>query len=486
MLGRGLWFLAGALGVLLAGLAVYISALNHRLPLEPWHLAELDAEFSERDAAAVRSLADYLRREEALFGELDREVYQRVPAAGAATFNRYAAGSRADPRQHSPDWNRTVELLPEHPVGAVLLLHGLTDSPYSLRALGERLHQRGLAVLLLRLPGHGTAPAGLVHTRWEDWAAATRIGARHLAAHLSAGQPLYLVGYSTGAALAVEYALARLRGEDLPEARGLVLISPAIGVSPVAALAAWQARLAAVPGLEQLAWSSVLPEYDPYKYGSFAVNAGDQVYRLTLRVQELLDADAGSDFVAGLPPILAFQSVADATVSTPALINALFQRLAPEGHQLVLFDINANAPVVQFLQPGITRVRNDVLGSASAPFDLTLLSVADTETTAITEYRRAAGASAVTTAPLDLAWPPATFSLSHVALPFPPDDPLYGADRPRGGKRLYLGRLAAQGERGVTAVPATALLRIRHNPFFSYLAARVDTFIDTGLAAGSR
>lgn len=476
-LARGLWFLAGALGMVLLGIGFYVNAMRARLPLEPWHLAHLDAEFNARDLGTVRNLDDYLRREEELFAQLDREVYARVPAAGERTINRYAAGSIVDPRALQPDWNRTIELRSPRPVAAALLLHGASDAPYSMRALAVELHARGFDVLVLRLPGHGTAPAGLVHVRWQDWAAATRIGARHLASRLSAGQPLYLVGFSTGGALAVEYALARLRGEDLPAVQGLVLVSPAIGVSPVAALAVWQARLAMLPGLEQLAWSSVLPEFDPYKYGSFAVNAGDQVYRLTVKLQTDLEALTGVQGVSGLPPILAFQSVADATVSTPALVKSLFQRLAPEGHQLVLFDINRFATVFQFLDPAMIRVRSELLSGGRMPFDLTVLSVASAEGDAVMEYRRAAGESIVTSNSLPLAWPPATFSLSHVALPFPPDDPLYGA-RPPGEKgRPYLGRLAAQGERGVAAVPATMLLRIRHNPLFGYLVGRVDSFI---------
>ncbi len=479
-LARILWFLAGALSVVLLGVGYYVTSLRARLPLEPWHLAHLDAEFSTRDLKDVRNLNDYLRREEQVFEQLDREVYARVPPAGERTINRYAAGSIADPRARRPDWNRTMELRSPRPVAAALLLHGASDSPYSMRALAERLHARGFEVLALRLPGHGTAPAGLARVRWEDWAAAAGIGARHLASRLSSGQPLYLIGFSTGGALAVEYALARLQGEDLPAVRGLVLVSPAIGVSPVAAFAVWQARLAMVPGLEQLAWSSNLPEFDPFKYGSFAVNTGDQVYRLTVKLQAELDALAGAQGVSGLPPILAFQSVADATVSTPALLGSFFRRLAPEGHQLVLFDINRFAPASQFLEPAMSRVRSELLDGGSMPFDLTVLSVASADEDAIIEYRRAAGESVVASMPLPLAWPRTTFSLSHVALPFPPDDPVYGAQPPEGKRLPYLGRLAAQGERGVIAVPATAVLRIRHNPFFGYLADRVDAFTGGG------
>ena len=49
-----------------------------------------------------------------------------------------------------------------------------------------------------------------------------------------------------------------------------------------------------------------------------------------------------------------------------------------------------------------------------------------------------------------MAWPPGVFSLTHVALPFPPDDPLYGSDPIEDGSGLLrLGRLSPRGERAV-------------------------------------
>lgn len=84
-------------------LGAYVVVLRDRLPLESWHLAALDAEFTARDTARVRALADYLRQEEAVFAQLEEQVYRRVPAADPGIINRYAAGSLADPRQFRPD-----------------------------------------------------------------------------------------------------------------------------------------------------------------------------------------------------------------------------------------------------------------------------------------------------------------------------------------------------------------------------------------------
>ncbi len=66
---------------------------------------------------------------------------------------------------------------------------------------------RGYRVVGLRLPGHGTAPAGLVTFEVEDLEAATRLAMRDLRATLGTSKPIHMIGYSNGAALAVSYAL---------------------------------------------------------------------------------------------------------------------------------------------------------------------------------------------------------------------------------------------------------------------------------------
>lgn len=469
--------------MLLALAGVYAAYLRGLPDLRPWHTAHLDAEFTEANAERVRTLADYRALEERLFVQLTREVYEQVPAAERQVFNRYAAGSRADPTRLPVDWNRTFELRPASPRGGVLLLHGMSDSPYSLRALGEHLHARGYHVVGLRLPGHGTAPAGLLRVRWQDMAAAVRLAARDLRAEVDSAKPLYLVGYSNGAALAVEYALARLQGEPLPAVDRIVLLSPAVGVAPIAALAVWQGRLSVLLDAPKVAWTEMGPEYDPYKYRSFAVNAGDQVYRLTQVIARHLDALGKSGRVAGVPPILAFQSVADATVSTPAVIDALFRHLAPEGHALVLFDINRYAPAAELFAPGALAVKEHLLAGPPLPFDLTVLANAQEESIALDAFERRAGARDSTRVSTGLTWPRGVYSLSHVALPFSPEDPVYGAHAPAVEKLLYLGRLDVLGERGLLAVPASDLVRLRHNPFYSYLEASVDAFLDAASGA---
>jgi pimeloyl-ACP methyl ester carboxylesterase len=467
----------GTLMLAVAIVAIYVRQLNSLPELKVWHTARLDAEFRAADTEQVRTLADYRALEERLFEQLRTEVYGRTRTEDQRRFNRYSSGSLSDPLKQPVNWNRTFELGTASPRGAVLLVHGLTDSPYVMRAIAERLHARGYQVVGLRLPGHGTAPSALAETRWQDMATAVRIAARDLAQRLGPGGKLHMVGFSTGAALAVEYSLARLQGENLPPVEKLVLISPAIGVSPAAGLASWQARVAALFGVQKLAWTEVVPEFDPYKYSSFPVNAAVQIHAVTQLIEKRFAELGKAGPVAGLPTILAFQSVADDTVSTPAVIDALFRRLAQEKHELVLFDINRRADTTSLYLPGAPEVRERLLREPPLPFDLTIITNSNDESFDIEAIHRRAGTVVIESEATGMKWPAGVFSLSHVALPFSPDDAVYGASPPKTSGLIYLGKTEALGERGLLAIPASSLMRLRHNPFFDYLATRTTAFL---------
>ncbi len=82
---------------------------------------------------------------------------------------------------------------------------------------------------------------------------------------------------------------------------------------------------------------------------------------------------------------------------------------------------------------------------------------------------------------LGLVYPADTYSLSHVALPFPPSDSLYGSQPdPNESFGVHLGKLAARGERGSLIVSLDILLRETSNPFFSYLIRRIEEPIAPG------
>ena len=461
----------GAVSMLLVGFVLY---LENRPDLDIWHLADLDEEFTEQ--TVLNSFTDYLDLEDRLFAELDAKVVADGGQSDQHRISRYHRGSLSDPSRWDQNWNRSFVFHTPSPHAGVLLLHGMSDSPYSLRHVGERLHAAGAYVIGLRLPGHGTAPSGLLHVTWQDMAAAVRLAMRHLA-EKNPGRPLYIVGYSNGAALAVHYALQTVDNTALPAVYRLVLVSPAIGVSEVAALAIWQSRIGDLLGLDKLQWNAILPEYDPFKYNSFPVNAGDAVYRLTGAIQrQLTDLSKRGD-LTGIPPILAFQSVIDATVSTPALIQGLFARLPAGGHELVLFDINREAIFESILAWQPASLLRVLQSDAEQLFRISLVTNRDsTSADVVVRSRRDADTDPHDTA-LGLAWPDDVHSLSHVALPFPNNDTLYGGDPVDNQDVIHLGAVALRGERNTLRIPATQMLRLRWNPFYPYLETRVLDFL---------
>jgi len=92
---------------------------------------------------------------------------------------------------------------------------------------------------------------------------------------------------------------------------------------------------------------------------------------------------------------------------------------------------------------------------------------------------RPANLGAVQTLGLGVEYPAEVYSLSHVALPFPADDPLYG-NRPSGRKVLQLGAVALRGERNTLEVSQDSLNRISYNPFFDYMARRIEATMPLG------
>jgi alpha-beta hydrolase superfamily lysophospholipase len=403
---------------------------------------------------------------------LTEQVLQRPAGENPSRINRFHQGSWTDPGRFPVNWNRTFELTQDAPQAGFLMLHGLSDSPYSMRALAHSLHERGAWVVGLRLPGHGTAPSGLARVDWRDFTAAVRLAARHLAEKIGPDRPLYLAGYSNGAALALAYTLAALEGESLPLPDGLLLMSPAVAVSPAAAFAKWILYLSRLPGLEKLAWLSIQPEYDPYKYNSFPVNAGYQIYGLTSDIGARINRLDRGEGIKGFPRVLAFQSVVDATIPAAGVVDGLLRRLAPEGHQLVLFDVNRGSATATLLATD-PRAQIEALFAEPLAFDLTLVTNRSPDASAVIARHKTAAETSVSDEDLGLAWPAGIYSLSHVAIPFPPDDPLYGRKPPGGPPDIGLGSLELRGELDLLQVPMDQFMRLRHNPFFAYLEKRV-------------
>lgn len=102
----------------------------------------------------------------------------------------------------------------------MLLCHGFTSDPASMRPWGEHLRDAGFNVVSPLLPGHGETWQVLAKATWQQWYARLE---EALDAALALGRPVFAGGLSMGGSLSLR--LAEQRGGDLA---GLVLVNPAI------------------------------------------------------------------------------------------------------------------------------------------------------------------------------------------------------------------------------------------------------------------
>lgn len=468
--------------VLFTFLGVRLWDLERGPPLEPWHVHAPP----ELSGAALRDAdwAGWLAAEEAVFVDVRANVTAKLEGAARSPANRYFDGSPLYPGHFAQDWNRSYVLAPDaSPSGVVVLLHGLTDSPYSLRHVAERYHERGWLALGIRLPGHGTVPAALAKVDWQDWMAATQLAVREARRRAGPDVPFHLIGYSNGGALALKYALDALWDPSRARPDRIVLISPMIGVTAFARFAGVLGWPAVIPAFAKATWIDIEPEYNPFKYNSFPVNAGRQSSLVSRALQsQVLDA-AESGLLSRLPPVITFQSVVDATVSVDAVVAALYSHLPANGSELVLFDINRQAKFALVLRAASAGAIARLLPPEKRSYRIAVITNAGPDTAEAIERVTEPGEIASRSSAIGLAYPAGVFSLSHVAVPFPLNDGLYGLQPdPADDFGIRLGALAIRGERGVLITSQESLTRLQSNPFFPYLLQRIDEGIGAGPA----
>jgi carboxylesterase len=116
---------------------------------------------------------------------------------------------------------------------AVLLLHGLTGSPYEMRHVAEECHRRGSRCVGPLMPGHGGDPRALLGLGWREWIE----GARRELRRLDTARRVVVVGCSMGALVACALAHSERQRID-----GIALLAPALHLTAAARLAAFLSR----------------------------------------------------------------------------------------------------------------------------------------------------------------------------------------------------------------------------------------------------
>ena len=291
--------------------------------------------------------------------------------------------------------------------------------------------------------------------------------------------PFYVGGYSTGATLVLNYALDSLEDTNLRRPDRVLLMSPAIELAHVAALANIidVMSVVPVPVLEKVRWQEILPEYDPYKFNSFPVNAARQVNRATKKLQAALLSAGEGGRLAKLPPVLTWQSVVDSTVGSSGTVDRLYSRLTGGQHRLVIFDVNRYLGYASMQRPDTRAVIERAIGSHPG-YTLEVVANVSGDSLAVALSRYAPGSPSPVVESLDLAWPVNVVSLGHVSLPFPPDDPVYGF-LPGSGRHGIpsLGSRLLRGENGALTISLGSLTRLRSNPFWSLIDRQVGEIV---------
>lgn len=138
-----------------------------------------------------------------------------------------------------------------------------------------------------------------------------------------------------------------------------------------------------------------------------------------------------------------------------------------------MFDINRQTDISTLFADDLQRGLQ-AQQSQPQPFNLTLVTNANPDSPSVVARSRPARGMLTEEHALDLQWPDGVNSLSHVALPFPPGDPVYGRASEHG---YTLGSLELRGERTLLSVPVEQLMRLRYNPFYPYLERRAVEFV---------
>jgi len=453
--------------------------------LEWWHSEEISSEFRSSDRSGITTLDQYLAKEHAVFRELQQLVESHAGEIDPRLVSRYRTGSRSYPDKSGQNLNRSKQFFPEVVRGGVLLLHGMTDSPYSLRHLASTFLANGFYVLNLRMPGHGTIPGELDRLQWQDWLAAVELGAAHVASRLGAGQPFYILGYSNGGSLALKYSLDSIGRKESRTPDRVFLLSPMIAVDPMARFSRWFNWLGHIDYFEQSRWLDIYPEYDPHKYNSFPMNAGLQSYKLTTTVKEQIQRMATRGELQLMPPVLTFQSLVDRTVKTSAVLDDLYEKLPDNGSELVLFDVNYTGDLGQYVMPAHKHLMRRVMSEGSANYIATVVTNRSENDPWVAELSQAAGVPGFVSRNLPYAWPEDVYSLTHVALPFPLHDEVYGLEA-SGLDTTYphFGRVQILGESGALILPPALLQRLRSNPFYGYIEQRIVSTIQPDIEDG--
>lgn len=204
----------------------------------------------------------------------------------------------------------------------VVLSHGFTGCPQSMRLWAEHLAAAGLTVALPLLPGHGRTWQELGTTTWTDWYAEVDRAFTDL--HRVGCHTIFAMGLSMGGALALRLAQVRAAG-----VHGLVLVNPSVLMPRThrAAVTALRALPRSLPGI---ASDIKKPGVTELAYDRVPLTAARSLAKLHKAVR--------TDMAAIMQPILLYRSAVDRVVPAESSAYVVKNTRSTDLEEIVLTD----------------------------------------------------------------------------------------------------------------------------------------------------
>ncbi|TKE98198.1 alpha/beta fold hydrolase [Vibrio kanaloae] len=252
------------------------------------------------------------------------EASPNLPEYQQDTFHAYISDTQnwllknrvfmTENKQLEVQLNSPTEYKPASPNGkAVLLVHGLGDSPYSFNDIATHLSEQGYLVRTVLLPGHGSRVGDLIQPSLEDWQG---VVAHHTKLLEQEYDSVWLGGYSTGANLVTSQAM------NDPKVSGLLLFSPAFQPN---SSAVQYASLASY----FITWADQDPEDNILRYNSLPMNGAAVYYETSEAVREAIQKKHFDK------PVFIMMSEGDSVIDTNFVQQAFIQSMPNPNNVLI-------------------------------------------------------------------------------------------------------------------------------------------------------
>ncbi|WED28848.1 alpha/beta fold hydrolase [Vibrio sp. DW001] len=249
---------------------------------------------------------------------------ESLPSYSQSSFEQYIEETQSwlkdnrvfvtDDKDKEVAANAPYEIRPETPNGqAVLLVHGLGDSPYSFIDVAKHLAERGYVVRTVLLPGHGSKVGDLILPTLSDWQGVVD---HHIGLLKQEYDSVWLGGYSTGANLVTSEAMSD------PSIKGLLLFSPAFQPkSSVVKYAEFASHF--------ITWADQDPEDNYLRYNSVPMNGAAVYYQTSTAVRHDLE-DA-----AYTKPVFVIMSEGDSVIDTQYVQATFANKMVNPNNRLI-------------------------------------------------------------------------------------------------------------------------------------------------------